>query len=307
MYGLTLKKPPQRSRSDFYDVVNIRGSDKTMRYSIIIIFLAFFLFIPTNSLPGQDKPKLILANVYRENVELSEYFVSEKYDGVRGFWDGAKLMSRSGNFFSPPAFFTKNFPNFALDGELWMGRGRFEEISGIVRSSRSKEKWRQVKFMVFDLPDSKRVFEKRCGELERVVESIDNPYLFMVRQEEIATREELANRLKNVEARGGEGLILHKKDSIYNGKRSDDLLKVKSHADMEGKVLAHIKNKNGLTGSLLVELENGIRFKIGSGFKTKDKLSPPRIGSIVTFKHYGFNKNGVPKFASFLRVRDDVR
>jgi len=278
-----------------------------MKYSKIILLLALCLVIPDTCLSGQDKPKLILANIYRDSAELSEYLVSEKYDGVRGFWDGAALMSRSGNSFSPPAFFIKNFPNRALDGELWAGRGRFEEISGIVRSSKLKGRWKQVKFMVFDLPDSTLPFEKRFKELQRVVESIDNPYIFMVKQENITSRKQLADRLKKVEALGGEGLMLHKKNSIYNGKRSDDLLKVKSHDDMEGTVLAHIKNKNGLTGSLLVELENGIRFKIGSGFKAKDKLNPPRIGSVVTFKHYGFSKRGVPKFASFLRVRDDIQ
>ncbi len=272
----------------------------------IILLLALCLLVPANCLFGRDKPNLILANVYRDNVELSEYFVSEKYDGVRGFWDGERLVSRSGRFFNPPAFFTKNFPDFALDGELWVGRGRFEETSGIVRSSGSKERWRVIKFMAFDLPDSKLIFEKRYRDLKRIVESIDNPYISIVKQEDISTREELADRLKNVEAIGGEGLVLHRKDSVYNGKRSDDLLKVKSHDDMEGKVLAHIKNKNGLTGSLLVELEDGITFKIGSGFKAKDKRDPPKIGSIVTFKHYGFTKKGIPRFASFLRVRNEA-
>ena len=280
-----------------------------MRYLKIAALLTLcVLVVPAYCLPDKDKPDLILANVYRGNANLSEYLVSEKYDGVRGFWDGAKLVSRSGNVFKTPAFFTKNFPDFALDGELWAGRGGFEKISGIVRSLKSGEKWKEVKFMVFDLPESKLMFEKRHIELKRIVDSINNSYIFAVKQEEIAGAKELETRLKEIEALGGEGLILHRKNSFYNGTRSDDLLKMKSHDDMDGKVIAHIKNKKGLTGSLLVEIENGIMFKIGSGLKGKDKKNPPSVGSIVTFKHYGFTKKGVPKFASFLRVRnDDIR
>jgi DNA ligase-1 len=77
---------------------------------------------------------------------------------------------------------------------------------------------------------------------------------------------------------------------------------------MEGTVIAHNPGKGkfeGMLGSLTLQLENGIEFKLGTGFSLAQRKTPPPIGSSVTFKYHGFTRNGVPRFASFMRVRRD--
>jgi DNA ligase-1 len=64
-----------------------------------------------------------LAHTYQGHENLSDYWLSEKYDGIRGFWDGRQLLSRNGKVFNPPAWFVKDWPSAAFEGELWAGRG----------------------------------------------------------------------------------------------------------------------------------------------------------------------------------------
>ncbi len=100
--------------------------------------------------------------------------------------------------------------------------------------------------------------------------------------------------------------MLRKPGSPYTVGRSLDLLKVKTHEDAEATVIKHLPGSGkhtGRLGSMLVELPNGIQFAIGTGFSDQERDNPPPIGSIVTFKYYGFYKSGIPKFASFLRIR----
>jgi DNA ligase-1 len=111
-----------------------------------------------------------------------------------------------------------------------------------------------------------------------------------------------------IESLGGEGMMLRKPDSPYTVGRSYDSLKVKTHEDTEATVIRHLPGSGrnaGRLGSLLVELPNGIQFAIGTGFSDKERDNSPPVGSIITFKYYGFYKSGIPRFASFLRVREE--
>jgi len=58
-------------------------------------------------------------------------------------------------------------------------------------------------------------------------------------------------------------------------------------------------------GALLVERPDGLRFRLGSGLDDAQRAAPPPIGSLVTYRHNGHTRNGVPRFARFLRVRAD--
>ena len=73
---------------------------------------------------------------------------------------------------------------------------------------------------------------------------------------------------------------------------------------MEGQVIGH-NYKDKKFKSLKIKLEDGVVFNLGGGFSDKERLNPPKVGDIVTFKYYGFTKNDKPKFASFLRVRKE--
>ena len=274
-------------------------------------FSILFFLISSFSLAAA--PQIQLANLYSEEINLEEFLVSEKLDGVRGYFDGEKFISRQGNIINAPAWFTKNFPNEVLDGELWIDRGKFELVSKTIRQESIDEAaWQGVRFMIFDLPKSSEVFIKRYEILKLLVAKADSKYLQVINQFEVKDHKTLQKLLNSTVKNGGEGLMLHRKNSFYKAERNNDLLKLKTFEDSEGKVIAHIAGKGkllGKMGALLVEIENEnqqkIRFKIGSGFSDTQRKNPPAIGSQITYKFFGKTKNGTPRFASFWRERNE--
>ncbi len=271
--------------------------------------LAFLLWCVVSGAVRGQVPELPLANVYRQGLALEDYWVSEKYDGVRAYWDGHKLVSRGGNEYRAPSWFTEGFPDQHLDGELWMGRGRFAELSGAVRKARpDHDEWRQIRFMVFDLPLQGVIFDRRLEQLQALVAGVDSEFLVAVPQHRVTSHEALMEELDTLVAAGAEGLMLHRGSSYYQAGRSDDLIKVKPYQDAEARVIGHLPGKGryeGMLGALQVQLEDGRSFRIGTGFTDAQRASPPAIGSVITFRYFGLTATGLPRFASFLRVRDD--
>ncbi|WP_018404708.1 DNA ligase [Marinobacter gelidimuriae] len=250
-----------------------------------------------------------LANVYQQGAPLADYWVSEKLDGVRAYWDGERLWSRRGNPFQAPDWFVSDFPPQPLDGELWLGRGHFAQLSGIVRTVRPVDAdWRSVRFMVFDLPLADQTFDQRLPRLRELVSQAGSPYLALVEQQRPGNHQQLMARRDKVIAVGGEGLMLRRGASVYQAGRSDDLLKVKRFDDAEAIVVGILPGKGkyqGMMGALRVRLAGNREFRIGSGFSDAERAEPPPLGSVITFKHSGHTATGLPRFASFMRVRND--
>ncbi|MDC0662916.1 DNA ligase [Marinobacter sp. SS21] len=273
------------------------------------LFAAAMMIVLGSTVFAQTPPPLLLAETYQQGMSLEGYWISEKLDGVRAFWDGEQLQSRQGHVFNAPAWFIAGFPDQPLDGELWMGRQRFSELSAAVRRYLpDPQEWRQIRFMVFDLPASHSPFSERVRQLRSLLEPSPSPYLALTAQHPASSHEALMTRLDRVVAGGGEGLMLHHGDSLYRAGRSDDLLKVKRHQDAEAVVIGHVPGEGrheGRLGALLVERQDGRRFRIGTGFSDAERETPPALGIIVTYKYFGLTSTGLPRFASFLRVRDD--
>ncbi len=252
-------------------------------------------------------PQLLLAHVASDDIDPAPYLISEKLDGVRAYWDGKTLRFRSGNMVNAPAWFVAKLPQQAVDGELWMGRGRFEELSGVVRTEQPNDAaWRQIKYMIFELPDAPGTFVQRYQNIRELVRRVNWPQLRAVEHFSLADHAGLQRKLKQIVRDGGEGLMLHRADALYVTGRSKALLKLKPLLDTEAKVIGHIAGKGkfeGMLGSLEMETPDGKRFRIGTGFTDAARKNPPAIGSIVTYKYRGLTKNGLPRFASFLRVR----
>jgi len=257
-------------------------------------------------------PPLMLADVYdgRGEIDFADYWVSEKLDGVRGYWDGAKLLTRSGRIIHAPAWFTAGWPRVPLDGELWAGRGRFTHASSTVRTQvPDDDAWRQMRFMVFDLPAEGGPFTERLAALDALLDSLQIPWLQAVPQTRAADREALKAMLGQVVAQGGEGLVLHRGSSLYRPGRGDDLLKYKPYRDAGARVVAYLPGKGkyeGMLGALLVERPDGLRFRVGTGFTDEQRRHPPPIGSWITYAFDGYTVSGLPRFARFLRTRDDL-
>jgi DNA ligase 1 len=259
-------------------------------------------------------PQLMLAKAYRPGITLADYWVSEKYDGIRGYWDGEKLLTRNGERIAAPAWFTAGWPKVPLDGELWAGHGQFARAMSTARQqSPDAAAWRGMRFMVFDLPAQGGRFSERIPALNGVVSRIDQPWVQAVTQSKVASHAALQALLATTVKHGGEGLMLHRGASLYKGQRSDDLLKAKPHEDDEARVVAHVPGKGkyaGMLGALLVEMPGadgkpGRRFKLGTGLSDEQRQNPPPVGSTVTYRFRGLNDSGLPRFASFMRVRED--
>lgn len=286
----------------------------------VISFAVFFLFLQpsfadiktpfkTSSTASVEKPKLMLANTFDPAMDVTGWWVSEKLDGVRGYWTGSKMVSRSGNVISVPAWFTAHFPSFPLDGELWIERGRFLEITSMIRQTDAGDQWQKVRYCIFDAPSDVAGFEERIEKARKWFDAHGSSHVRVLAQERCQGKAHLETMLAKTESQGGEGLMLRRPGSLYTAGRSPDMLKVKSFQDTEAKVVEHIGGSGkykGKMGSIRVELPNGIRFAIGTGFTDKDRENPPPIGSTVTFKYKELNPSGVPRFAVFLRVRDDM-
>lgn len=280
------------------------------RVFTLLALAAWGISVSGAATAAADAPALLLASVYRPGLDLQGYWVSEKYDGLRGYWDGQRLRTRGGEPITPPAWFTAGWPDTALDGELWAGRGRFAQAQSTVRQARAGDAaWRQMRFMVFDLPAHPGSFDQRLPALQTAVARIGQPWVLAVPQQRVASDAALQMLLQHTVRGGGEGLVLHRGASLYQAGRSDDLIKVKTHDDTEARVVAHLPGQGkhaGRLGALLVEMPSGQRFRLGTGLSDADRIAPPPIGSWVTYRYRGTHDSGLPRFASFVRVRDGI-
>ena len=264
-----------------------------------------------------------LAAVYARQVDPALCWVSEKYDGVRALWDGARLRHRSGRTVSAPAAFLAALPAEPLDGELWLGRGRFEPLSALVRRVEPREAdWRDVRYMVFDMPVAALPFETRLRRLAQLgntprsavgnarsaqVENGPRSPIEIAPQWRVADDAALQRDLARTVAGGGEGLVLHVANAPYTPGRSDSLLKLKPHLDAEAVVVGHRRGsgKYGAeVGALEVENAEGRRFFVGSGLSDAARRRPPPIGSTITYRYRDLTSSGLPRFATYLRGRD---
>lgn len=274
--------------------------------------LALFAFVLPACSAWAREPSLLLANVLGPHVDVTQYLVSEKFDGVRAVWDGKTLRFRSGRDVPAPAWWLAKLPATPLDGELWLAHGKFDELSGIVRTSPPVDAdWLRVNYLIFELPDEAGAlgtFEQRYSRIQEVVARAQWASLRVVEQTRVADRTELKRRLDRVVKAGGEGLMLHLANAPYVTGRSDVLLKLKPLLDTEATVVRHIPGKGrnaGRLGALEVRTRDGIVFRLGTGFSDAQRDNPPPVGSLVTYTYRDVTPSGKPRFASFLRVRDD--
>ena len=253
-------------------------------------------------------PPLWLAQKYQGKLDVQAYWVSEKYDGVRGYWDGQRLWTRQGEPIAAPAWFTARWPSTAMEGELWAGRGQFAHAQSTTsRQIPVDADWRRMRFMVFDLPGHAGSFDMRLQALQRAVTDIGQAWVQAAPQWKEASEESLQNRLNMLVKDGAEGLILHKASALYRSGRSDDVLKLKPVDDAEAQVIAHLPGRGryeGLTGALLVRTPEGREFKLGSGLTDADRRQPPPIGAWVTYRYRGLHASGLPRFATYWRLRE---
>ncbi len=241
------------------------------------------------------------------NQQITGWLMSEKLDGIRALWNGKELTTRQGKKLAVPDWFLQGFPPFAMDGELWSKRGAFEQIQSIVMRKKAHADWRQLTYNIFDIPEQKGGLSKRLAVLQQWMAQNTTPYLRIIPQISCRNKEHLLKFQQEIEAVGGEGVVLRDPDAPYIHGRTATALKVKRFDDTECTVISYNQGKGQfkeVTGSLNCCLSNGITFALGSGLNASQRKHPPAIGSLITFKHQGWTAKGMPRFPVFLHIRE---
>ena len=261
----------------------------------------------TRSDTTPSAPAVMLALRYDPAIDPAAYWVSEKLDGVRAMWDGQRLRFRSGREIVAPAWFLAALPAAPVDGELWLGRRRFDELSGLIRREDPQDPaWRAVRYMLFDQPGGAGDFSTRLQALRALVATAAVPWLQLVPQQRVPDRAALQRLLDHTLAAGGEGLMLHRADAHWQPGRSDALLKLTPWLDAEARVVGYVPGKGrlqGKVGALRVEAADGRRFRIGSGLTDVIRANPPALGALVTYRYRELTPAGQPRFPRYLRER----
>jgi DNA ligase-1 len=268
------------------------------------------LTLSVSSIAAQNFiPQLTLAQEYQVHKDYTGYWMSEKLDGIRAFWTGTELLTRNGNKIAAPTSFTYGLPNQALEGELWAGRGNFHLVQQTVLDEIPNAKaWARITFMLFDIPGAVRPFDERIASLKTIVATSNNPQINVVPHSLVSSNVQIVEKLDEIERQGGEGVMLRVANALYKSGRSNTLIKLKSYSDAEAMVIGYKAGKgkySGMMGSIIVESAEGLQFLIGSGFTDSERENPPPIGTKINFRYNGKTQNGVPKFARYIKVRED--
>ncbi|SEG83915.1 DNA ligase [Marinobacterium lutimaris] len=241
-----------------------------------------------------------------QTIDSPAYFVSEKLDGVRTRWTGTELRTRSGFTIQAPESLKAGLPPVPMDGELWLGRARFSEMSGLIQRADPQDPlWQQVQLQIFDLPAHPGNFSERLDALGQLIGAVDNPQIRLLEQTRGLSREQIDQLLEQTRRSGGEGLMLHHFAAHYVNARTNLLLKYRGYDDAEAEVVGYTRGEGkyeGMTGALIVETTEGLRFRIGSGLSDAQRATPPEIGSLVTYRFNGLTSQGLPRFARFVRI-----
>jgi len=256
-----------------------------------------------------SEPPLLLAESWDNAADLSDWWMSEKLDGVRAYWDGKQFLSRQGNLYHAPDWFVAGLPSEPLDGELWIDRKKFQRTVSIVRRQDKSDLWNEVRFLVFDAPAATGGFEDRLAFLKDALAKGAVKFARPHPHERCKSLDALRAELMRIETLGGEGLMLRQPGSKYVAGRSATLLKVKTFHDAEAVVVGHqagAGRHKGRLGAILVRLPDGTDFAIGTGFSDRERENPPAIGAAVTFRYQELSDAGVPRFPSWVGVRHDV-
>lgn len=279
-----------------------------IRLTLIAAAILLAQHTAANDEPHSAIP-LTFAKHYQPGINLEDYWKSEKLDGIRAIWTGQQLITRSGKPISAPQWFTQSLPPYALEGELWAGRGNFSLVQQTVLDKQPAEAaWRRIQFMLFDLPQTAGDYRQRYDHLVALVRDVNQPYIQYVTQTPIQSEHDLTAYLDEILEQSGEGVMLRKIDTRYHVGRSHTLLKLKKYQDAEATVIGYrlgTGKYHGQLGSILVRGVDGIEFYIGSGFSDQERAAPPEMGSLVTYRYNGVTSEGKPRFARFVRIREN--
>lgn len=247
---------------------------------------------------------VMLAKQY-DGQDPTGWWMSEKLDGVRAIWTGTKLISRTGKEFAAPAWFIAGLPaDVTLDGELWEGRGLFQQTCGKVRTQIEPD-WTGVKYMVFDCI-TEGTFKYRMAILSQIELPV---HVVILQQIPCKGKNHLDLMESQILEIDGEGLMLRWPYSLYENKRSNSLLKVKRFKTDEAIVTGYETGQGrnqGVVGALLCRMGQKL-FKVETGLSDELRRHPPAVGSTITFSYFELTDAGLPRFPAFIGERNEAQ
>lgn len=301
---------------------------KLNKLLILIFTFTSFLIADSNKLQFSIYSKL-LSIESSQNINFNNFVMSEKLDGVRAIFDRKTIKTRSGRKICPPQFWLKEFENLneiKLDGELWIARGKFGEISSAVAkfsgdkcdNNNKSDIWQEISYNIFDSDICENKSIKNCEKILK--EKFKNfKYIKIIEQKEAKNKENIDKFFNEIIKKGGEGIIL--RENLPKDFNNRIAYKYKPFYDAECIVKEHIKGKgknSGKLGSILCEMNikdlpqfrdsiesQIINFKIGTGFNETQRKNPPKIGEKIQFRYNELTKNNIPRFAVFIRIRNE--
>ncbi|CAO1628056.1 unnamed protein product [Parajaminaea phylloscopi] len=251
-----------------------------------------------------------------DTMNPTGWWMSEKLDGVRAYWTGHRLISRTNIDWKAPQWFLDKLPRgYALDGELWRERDGFEELSGLCQRADPRG-WSTVNYFVFDAPDCDLPYEERLkaarqrcpdGELspDQALQGKFGGRIATLPVTMCKSKTHLNEFMDDVLAQGGEGVILRRQNSPYERTRSSHSRKLKKWYDGEGVVVGYSPGTGrfkGMIGSIGLLMASGHIFTVGTGFPDAVRKGDylPRKGSLVRYRCGGLTSDGIPRFPVYV-------
>lgn len=207
-----------------FNLESLIGSIKKKRKDLLIHLESDSFISEIEPKKIQVENKLMKGEEWDGQKDLTNWILSEKFDGIRAYWDGKNLLSKQNKIIKCPDWFTEDLPKEKiLDGEIWLRRNSFDELNSILKSNQNESYWLNVKLVVFDIV-CEGIFTERMKKLE----NIQFPNHVIIPEREICqSNEHLIAKMKRIVLLGGEGLIANDPNSDYVPERTSSVIKVK--------------------------------------------------------------------------------
>ena len=271
------------------------------------------------------------------------WLMSEKFDGYRARWAPERnlFISRQNKpTFPAPQWFKSALPEIPLDGELFMGRDGFQRMGAARKKEPVDEDWFDIKYYVYDAPEIDATFEQRYNFLKSIMPKVKEHWIkfratldkkfkkvtcpmILTTQTVVESMDQMKEYYEKILEEGAEGIMLKDPSSIYEDKRSNFMLKYKPSFDAEAVIVDYRPGTGKYTGKLgafickplinkgnyqVVDESKDHIFAI-SGMddvvRENYKESHP-IGTFITYEYSGMTDGGKPRFARYIRIRDDI-
>ena len=257
------------------------------------------------------------------------------------------LWSRYGKVIHAPLWFIGQLPEIPLDGELYIGRKTFQQLMSTVKKLIPVDsEWQAVQYKILDCPSydafykEGRIFNPQYsmqfsgvkpdgldklhkfahtipGSFEKVYYELRSKFPALDVHEQVTLSHKTVDAaatidkwLKEIQANGGEGLILRNPSSAWEPKRTHALVKIKPYFDDEAVVegwTEGTKKYKGMLGALTVRWRDK-QFNISGMtdlqrrmYGGMSKVFPK--GTVITFRYRELSDTGIPKEARFMRIR----